>query len=328
MSDVKKRHHGSRCFRNNYDNPAHGFAEFFQWRWDLLRKRLHQGRIPCEDFPLAANDPAFLRQNRTQPTLTWVGQSTFLLQIEGMNLLTDPHFTERASPLSWIGPKRWGKPGLSIEQLPEIDFVLISHNHYDHLDLSSVRQLVERAVGKHPPRFFVPLGLKAWFEEIGIAQVTELDWWEMATDRGWTFHAVPAQHFSGRSLSDRNQTLWAGWVAQRGNFKFFFAGDTGYSPDFLEIGQRLGPFDLSALPIGAYDPRWFMQPVHVNPEEAAQIHKDIRSRRSVAMHWGTFKLTDEPMREPPRRLAEACARLEIPANEFLVLQHGETLLWE
>ena len=318
--DMSKPHHTPEGFRNNYPHEVHGFGDFLKWKW---QSRGHQSKEVY--YPVAANDPEFLQQNRQQPTLTWIGHSTFLLQFAGINILTDPHCSERASPVSFAGPSRKTPPGLALEALPSIDIVVISHNHYDHLDEYTVQSLYERQQ-ERPPRFFVPLGVKAFFVDRGIDNVVEMDWWDSRTLQDWTIHAVPVQHFSGRSLFDGNETLWAGWVLEHPQFKFFFAGDTGYSKDFRDLGTRLGPFDLAAIPIGAYAPSWFMSTVHVNPEQAVKIHQDVGARYSVGMHWGTFILTDEDIDEPPRRLTGALAAAGISQQHFFVMQHGETRL--
>jgi N-acyl-phosphatidylethanolamine-hydrolysing phospholipase D len=315
--EMSKKHHTARGFRNNYPHPHKGAGDFLRFLAEF------RGGPPPRSFPLAANDPAFLRANRSEATLTWVGHDTFLVQMQGLNLLTDPHFTERASPIGWAGPGRMMPPGLALEDLPEIDLVLVSHNHYDHLDEGTILALHRRQPHK-PPRFYVPLGLKAWFAARGIRNVVELDWWQHAEQDGVKLNAVPVQHFSSRGPFDRNATLWCGWVAEWPDFKLFFAGDSGYSRDFADIGQRFGGFDLSLIPIGAYDPRWFMRAMHVDPEEAVQIHLDVRSRQSIGMHWGTFVLTLEDPAEPPRRLATAVAEAGLDPASFTVMQHGET----
>ncbi len=317
--DLSKKHHTPAGFVNNYPHEEHGFGDFFKWKWDSFDLE-----VKTKTLPLAKNDPEFLQKNKSQPTLTWIGHASFLLQFAGLNILTDPQFSERASPVSFAGPKRYTPPGLSLEQLPPIDLVVISHNHYDHLDLDTVKKL-HRQQKNNPPRFFVPLGLKTWFAEQGIDNVVEMDWWDQNQYRGWTIHSVPVQHFSARTPWDKNKTLWTGWVLEHPDFKFFFAGDTGYSKDFSDIQERLGPMDLSAIPVGAYEPRWFMKPVHLNPEEAVKVHQDLQSRYSVGMHWGTFLLTDEPIEEPPQRLKQVLAQAGISQKQFFLMQHGQTL---
>ena len=275
-------------------------------------------------LPLAENDPAYLRANRTDSTLTWVGHSTFLLQHKGVNILTDPHFGLRASPVSFAGPKRLVPPGLALADLPPIDIVVISHNHYDHLDRYTVRTLA-KLQADNPPTWYVPLKQKAWFDSLGVPNVVELDWWESAETADWSVTAVPVKHWTSRTPWDRNKVLWAGWVLETDAFTFAHIGDSGYSSDFKAIGDRFGPIDLAAVPIGAYLPRWFMQAAHMDPDEAVQVHRDLQAKRSVAMHWGTFVLTDEPVEDPPKRLNAALRAAGISASEFSVLQHGETV---
>lgn len=274
-------------------------------------------------LPRVENDGAALRANQTETTVTWVGHSTLLVQIDGINILTDPQWSDHASPLPFGGPRRVMPPGLRVEQLPPIHLVLISHDHYDHLDLETVR-LLDIA---HHPLFVVPLGVKAWFEEQGISQVEELDWWGSLPVRGLTITCLPAQHFSGRTMWDRNKRLWSGWAVAGRTKRLFFAGDTGYYDVFKEIGRRLGPFDLAAIPIGAYLPEPVMRMVHLTPEQALQVFADVQGRRFVAMHWGTFDLTEEPIEEPPQRLEAEAGRLGLEPATIWVLKHGETRKW-
>jgi len=315
-------HHTKDGFQNVYQHKEKRFFDFLKWRWERLSKKIS----PPESytFPLAENNPAFLQSNRSQNTLTWIGHATVLLQLNGKNILTDPHFSKRASPVQWAGPPRVVPPGVAFEDLPQIDFVLISHDHYDSLDESTISRLYDREGGSGTI-FFVPLGLKVWFQKIGVHRVIEMDWWEQRVEEDFKITAVPVHHWSKRSMFSRNKTLWAGWIVQADRFRFCFVGDTGYTPIFNEIGQKLGPFDLTAIPIGAYEPRWFMQDHHINPEEAVQVHLDIKSRRSVAIHWGTFILTDEPLDEPPERLKSALDKRNVEKDSFMVLKHGETI---
>ncbi len=304
-------------FHNRYPHARPTARDF--WR---LWREYRRNRPPRVAFPRAGNDPAWLGANHSADTLTWVGHDTFLVQWGGLNLLTDPIYGERASPLPFAGPKRLVPPALAFERLPPIDVVLVSHNHYDHLDAPTIKRLIHAHPHTH---FVVPKGLRRWFTRRGASRVIELDWWQSAPLGAATVTAVPAQHFTSRGLRDRNRTLWCGFVVEAAGRKLYFAGDTGYSRDFADIGARFAPIDMALIPIGAYEPRWFMQAMHVNPEDAVKIHQDLGARLSVAMHWGTFCLTTEPLDEPPRRLAAACTAAGLPAGCFRVLQHGETL---
>ncbi len=254
------------------------------------------------------------------PSVTWIGHSTMLVRMDGVTFLTDPVFSERAGPVSFLGPKRHVPPGVPLEALPPIDFAVVSHDHYDHLDLPSIAALAARGT-----RFVVPLGMGALIAAAG-GTADELDWWRSLNLGPVRVHCVPALHFGGRSLTDGNRRLWAGWVIEGPTRRFFHGGDTGYFDGFAEIGKRLGPIDLAAIPIGAYDPRAIMQFVHLNPEEAVQAAGDLQARRVVAMHWGTFDLSDELLDEPPCRFHAAAAQhgLDDRAWTFDV---GETRCW-
>jgi N-acyl-phosphatidylethanolamine-hydrolysing phospholipase D len=279
------------------------------------------------------NDGVFLRENagHSIPTVTWIGHSTFLVQMDHVTFLTDPIWSDTASPLSFAGPRRFVSPGVAIEDLPPIDFVLVSHNHYDHLDVPTLVALAERDAAT---RFFVPSGNAELLRKNGVLRVVELDWGETARDEGVTIHCLPAQHWSKRGLNDDLATLWASWAVTGPERRFYFAGDTGYFNGFSRIGEWLGPFDLAAVPIGAYEPATMMQPSHLNPEEAFRAVVDLRGRRALAMHFGTFDLSDEPLDEPPRRFLAAAARDAAPTDpadaeasptrEAWVLQIGET----
>ena len=274
-------------------------------------------------LPAAVPDVDALRQNHSTPTVTWVGHSTLLVQLDGVNFLTDPTWSQRVGPLSGtVGVRRFTPPGIAFEDLPPIDFVLISHDHYDHLDEATVRRLA-RAFN---PRFVVPLGIKTWLADRGITNVSELDWSESVTVKGLTIVCAPAQHGSGRALVDNGRRLWASWVVI-GSKRFYFGGDTGYSPHLAMIGEAFGPFDLAALPIGSYTPRVIARPVHMSPEEALQASRDLRSARFIGIHWGTFELAQEAYDEPPRRIAAEVARLELDPRSIWLPKPGETLGW-
>jgi N-acyl-phosphatidylethanolamine-hydrolysing phospholipase D len=269
-----------------------------------------------------SNDGRALRANGQAPTVTWVGHATLLVQIDGVNVLTDPHWGERASPVGFVGPRRLVGPGLRFEDLPPIHAVVISHDHYDHLDEATVRRLAR----EHRPTFFVPLGIKAWLADQEIAEVVELDWWQSVRFRGLIFVCTPAQHSSGRGLHDQNLRLWSSWVVLGAKRRFYFAGDTGYWTGLRAIGERFGPFDLTAIPIGGYSTYTKRHPNHVNPEEAVQLMEDVRGRRMIPIHYGTFELNREPFAEPPDRLLREAARRGITENVTLP-RPGQTLHW-
>ena len=315
-----KSHHTREGFRNKYPVPERG--SFWKWQWNRWTKGVPDNPKDGYAFALMQPDVAFLAGNRSEPTLTWIGHASFLVQVGGVNLLTDPMFSERASPVSFAGPKRYVEPPLDLRSLPHIDAVVISHNHYDHLDLPTVKRLNRQQGGA--PRFFVPLGLKQWFGGNGIDNVTELDWWDNAELMGLKLTLTPVQHWSSRTPWDRDRTLWGSWVIEQAQVRLFFGGDFGYSPDLADIGRQFGHFDLAMLPIGCYEPRWFMRAMHVNPEEAVRAQQDLHARYAVAMHWGTFRLTDEVLDEPPRKLGEALKQAGVAPERFFVMRHGET----
>jgi len=274
-------------------------------------------------LPRETNDGRALHENNTEAAVTWIGHSTLLVQLDGVNLLTDPHWGARASPLSWLGPRRLNAPGLRFEDLPRIDLVLISHDHYDHLDLGTVKRLADA----HNPLFLVPLGLKSWFAENGMTRVEKLDWWQAREHRSLRVVCVPAQHFGGRSLSDMNSRLWASWVVAGRAKRLFVGGDSGYFDGFREVGKRLGPFDLAAVAIGAYKPAYIMKAVHTTPEEAVQAFEDLRGKVLLGIHWGTFDMAEEPLDEPPRLMQEEAGRRKIDPERIWILKHGETRYW-
>jgi len=314
--------HGPDGYRNNY--PHDGKQSFWAWKLDQLGNDLPPKAPPGGwNLPYVKVDVAALRAPQTDPSVTWIGHATMLVRLAGKNILIDPVFSTRASPFAFAGPKRAVPLPIDIDELPPIDVVLISHNHYDHLDLMSVMRLAEQSQAS--PRFVVPLGLKAWFVAAGITRVDEYDWWQEAQEAGLRITFVPVQHWSRRRLDDTNQTLWGGWVVEGEGLKLIHTGDTGYSKDFRDIGERLGPFDMAFIPIGAYAPRWFMRVNHVDVPEAVQIRADLGAARAIGMHWGTFEgLTDEPLDEPPKILARQRQERGLSQAEFDVLKIGET----
>jgi N-acyl-phosphatidylethanolamine-hydrolysing phospholipase D len=269
------------------------------------------------------NDGAFLRENakHSDPSVTWIGHATLLVQMDHTTFLTDPIWSDTASPVSFAGPRRFVAPGVALEDLPPIDFVLVSHSHYDHLDLDTLEALARRSADT---RFFVPLGNRELLVERKIYNVTELDWGDTAVHEGVAIHCLPAQHWSRRGAFDMNRALWSSWAVTGVQRRFYFAGDSGYFAGFADIGRVLGPFDLVAVPIGAYLPTAMMREAHLDPEEAVQASRDLGARRALAVHFGTFDLSDEDLDEPPRRFREAADAAGFPAGDAWVLDVGET----
>jgi N-acyl-phosphatidylethanolamine-hydrolysing phospholipase D len=329
--NVNKKHHTPNGFNNNY-GPAGGkpLSELLQWKREASKKgdpkppsQVYKG---YEGFPVVKPDLAFLKNNRSEISVTWISHATTLIQVNGLNILTDPVFSDRVSPVSFAGPDRKVPLPVQLAELPRIDIVLISHNHYDHLDRPTVLQLKAQAGGE--PLFLVPLGIDDWLKNEGLTKVKAFDWWDQQAVLGLNVHFVPAQHWSSRSPFDRNATLWGGWVLEHQGFKTYFVGDSGMSKDFLDIGAKFGGFDVSLIPVGAYEPRWFMKDQHVNPAEAVQIHQDVKSKYSIGIHWGSFELTDEALDQPMVDLPIALKQAQIPAEQFELFKHGQTRIFK
>ncbi|MCE2390697.1 MAG: MBL fold metallo-hydrolase [Proteobacteria bacterium] len=269
------------------------------------------------------NDGAWLRANAAGevPAVTWIGHATLLVQMSGLTFLTDPTWSKRASPVAWAGPRRHVPPGVAFDELPPIDFVLISHNHYDHLDVPTLRRLARRSPST---RFIVPAGNAELLRKHGISNLTELDWGESLRLGQAELHCLPARHWSSRGLTDAREALWASWAVTGPDRRFYFGGDTGWFDGFARIGRTLGPFDLAALPIGAYEPAAMMRPVHLDPEEAAAAARELRAKRALGIHFGTFELTTEPFDEPPRRFRASATAAGLDSDRTWVLKIGET----
>jgi N-acyl-phosphatidylethanolamine-hydrolysing phospholipase D len=330
-----KRHHTPAGFRNNYiDSVTKSLGDLLRWQWQRLRN--HLPPKPTVPTPRVDADLDYIRRNaragaQMDPAVTWIGHATMLVQASGLNVLTDPIFSPRASPLRFAGPARAQPPGITLQDLPRIDVVVISHNHYDHLDRASVQALAGQAGGA--PLYLVPLGLKPWMDRLGVAGAVELDWWDVHVHQGVEFQFTPAQHWSGRSLNDRNRTLWGGWAAMGADFHWFFTGDTGYSQDFVDTRAKLAPrhtqrqgggFDIALIAVGACLPRWFMKDQHVDLHEALQIHLDLGAKRSVGVHWGTFALADDPLDQPIHELPAVRLAKAVPEESFFLLPIGGT----
>jgi L-ascorbate metabolism protein UlaG (beta-lactamase superfamily) len=289
------------------------------WRDPAWKDAPWPERVEDPDFPHPAPPPP------GTVSATFIGQASFLVQVGGLAILTDPVFSRHAGPFGRLGPRRARPPGIALDRLPPIDLILVSHGHYDHMDLPTLRTLTEGR-GRSGPRVVSGLGNAAFLGRKGVGPVTELDWWQGTEGPGGlgiTF--VPAQHWSSRTPWDRNRTLWGGFLLEMGSARIYFAGDSGYCPHFREIGERFPGIDLALLPIGAYEPRWFMATQHMNPAEAVRAHGELGARASVAMHFGTFRLTPEAIDAPARALAVAREAAGLPPEAFRVPGFGETV---
>jgi L-ascorbate metabolism protein UlaG (beta-lactamase superfamily) len=326
--DPARPHHTPTGFRNNYPQQPPTAVEID--RLSAEAKEPADARPLRVDLSPVAPDLAFLHANRSQPAVTWIGHSTVLMQMGGRNVLTDPIFAERASPVPFAGPKRLQPPGVKLLDLPPIDLVVISHNHYDHLNFASVRALSKQA--GEPPIFAVPLGLDRWFRrnlrQLPAHRVRAFDWWDSTELAGLRVSLVPTHHWSARTPWNRNENLWGAWIVEsKDGFRFYFSGDLAWSADIKDVGERAGGFDLAAIAIGHYEPRWFMKNNHINPEEAVRVHRTLRARRSLAIHHGTFAgLTVEPLDQPLIDLAEARGVHGVSNEDFFALRHGQTEL--
>lgn len=312
-------HFDGKKFINPTGIQAKGLKEVLQWM--VNRKRGEWKNDTSTSYgkrPIATEKEAI--------RVTFVNHSTFLIQVDGLNILTDPIWSIRTSPFSWAGPKRMRQPGIKFEDLPRIHAVLLSHNHYDHMDLPTLRTVF----GAHHPKFITPLGVKQFLDEERLSGATDVDWWnEIQLSDSVKVQAVPAQHFSGRGMLDRDATLWCGYVIKTSKGNIYFAGDTGYNDKtFKDIKLKCGTMRVSLLPIGAYKPSWFMSPIHVSPEEAVKIHLDVHSATSIGMHFGTFPLADDGYEDPVKDLRLALDKYNVGSDKFLTLKEGEVFVVE
>lgn len=315
--------HMGRFVNPHIDNIRRTPKDFVLWSLGYFRDIPFQ-KVP-DGFSYPMPDIDYLPN---KPWAMWIGHSTYLISMGGKNILTDPIWSKRCSPVQFFGPKRRHPPPMPIDQLPTIHYVLISHDHYDHLD----RPTVEKLFARFPHiTWFVPHGVKEWFTKLGIQNVVELRWWEnVVIDSTVKVTSVPAQHFSGRKSPDLNKTLWSGYVVEDllCSKVLYFVGDTGYNEhDFKAIGKAFPQIDLSLIPIGAYSPRKFMAPVHVEPDHAVQIHREVGSKLSLGMHWKTFRLSEEPENQPPYDLFVAMKRAELNPHHFLAVDPGHKINW-
>jgi N-acyl-phosphatidylethanolamine-hydrolysing phospholipase D len=322
---------GRRRFANPWPTrPPPGHNNIVRW---ALAHRLRRSPDPSRPVvDVAMSSFTVPRAPVDELTLTWIGHATVLAQIGGLNVLTDPVWADRASPLAFAGPRRRLEPAVRLSALPPIDVVVISHDHYDHLDLGTVRRL---AAARDETEWLVPLGVGSLVRGAGARRVHELDWWTDRAIGSVSFTCTPAQHSSGRGISDRNRSLWCGWTLSTRSAPrraIYFAGDTAHCPAFAEIGARLGPFDACLLPIGAYEPRWYMRFVHMSPEDAIRAYEELCGGRVaestfVPIHWGTFRIADDALDEAPRRLRIGWSAAGFPDRALAMLAHGETRRW-
>ncbi len=317
--DASKAHHTPEGFRN-LEPDLRQPGDLDRWR----KERKAQGlpfppQAGYDDFKARWWHPADL--SGTDDRVWWLGHAAMLLSLNQRYLLIDPALSTRASPLHFAGPKRKSPAPLRISQLPRLDYVLISHNHYDHLDLATVKRIIRR----FPEVTFVaPLGLEGWLKRRGARHVHQLDWWQSHEDEYLTLTAVPARHWSMRTLYDRNRSLWCGWVVRSETLNFWFSGDSGYSENLAEIPRKLGPFNLAALPVGAYAPKWFMQSSHMDPDHAVSLWRLIGQALSIPMHWDVFELADESLDESPAELMHSIKRNGKDNGSFMPWRIGES----
>jgi len=310
-------HFDGRFFFNPDASAGRSFWDLVRW-WRTAQTKQWPQWVENRARPAP---PASL--DHGQIALTFINHITFLIQFQDLNVLTDPVYSQRVSPFGRIGPKRVRAPGLAFDELPPIHLVLVTHNHYDHLDIDTLVRLEEA----HHPCFVTGLGNRALLQQFQLQRVHELDWWQSLDAAGASITMTPAQHWSGRSGRNRNRTLWGGFMVRAAGRQVLFAGDTGYSGHFHEIQRRMGPPAIALLPIGAYEPRWFMAPQHMNPEEAVRAHLDLEARLSIGTHFGCFQLTDEGIDDPLIELAAARQRHGVSPELFQVLETGETRLF-
>lgn len=318
--DASKAHHTPQGFCNP-EPSLHQAGDLKRWQDE--RKKLGLPKPPQAGYEqFIANWWQAADLSGEQDRVWWLGHASLLLRLGGRHVLIDPVLSPRASPVSFYGPHRKTPPPLTVKQLPVVDVVLISHNHYDHLDRQTIRELTKRF---RNATFVVPLGLKRWFSHYPAKRVVELDWWESLTLDEMTVYATPARHWSMRTPWDRNRSLWCGWVIHHPALRFYFSGDSGYSERLVDIGTRLGPFDIAALPIGAYAPRWFMQEQHMDPQQSVRLYQQLNEPRVIPIHWGVFELADESLDEPPAQLSLALREAGVEQHRFYPLKIGEHL---
>ncbi len=320
MYPISDHYDGKKFFNQNPNcRPEKDLKDVLKWMLNRNQRKWPAFKKGRAQALLAGS----LQSHQT--VVTFINHATVLIQVAGVNFLTDPVFSDRVSPLSWAGPKRVREPGLQIAELPRVDFILLSHNHYDHLDLAALKEIEQL----WSPRIICPLGNRDFFLKRKFKKVSEFDWWQkFRVGPDQSVSLTPAQHWSSRSPFDRCRSLWCGFVIESSNLKIFFSGDTGYYSHFTQVFEKYGAMDISFLPIGSYDPQWFMQDQHVNPRESVIAHLDLHSKLSIGIHFGTFQLTDEGIHEPSIDLKTALDEFKISHNQFLVPDNGESFRYQ
>ena len=311
----KSDHFNGKTFFNKYGKMKNDFFSFLKWRFTA-----NKGPWPNWVKNKLSTKPT-KRIKESSLTATFINHATVLIQFGNINIITDPIFSKRCSPFSWIGPKRVREPGVKFEDLPPIDIVLISHNHYDHLDIPTLKKLAKR----DNPIIISGLGNGQLFEKNQLKNYKDLDWGDTLELKGLKFHFLVAQHWSGRGLTDRLQTLWGSFLIEKDGKKVYFAGDTGYGPHFKDHGNTFAPVDLALLPIGAYRPRWFMKFAHMSPQDALKAHLDLKSKRSIGIHFGTFSLGDDAFDDPIKDLKKEREKMGINEKDFIAPEFGEVV---
>lgn len=307
---------------NKFFNPV---GNIDKGLWDVLKWRWTSAPVPWPQQVQNTQQVAFATPGTGEALLTFIGHATFVVQLPGLTFMTDPVFSQRASPVSFLGPQRVRPPGCTLAELPKIDVVLVGHNHYDHMDIDSLVELKKR----FDPLFVVPLKNQHILKNHGIEKIKELDWWEKTSIAGHDIYLAPSQHWSKRTLTDTNESLWGSFLVKAPNAPvIYFASDTGYGPHFKMTQEKLGSPDIALLPIGAYEPRWFMREQHANPAEAVQAMLDLGAAQAIGMHFGTFQLTDEGIDAPVRDLASALKEKNISSARFQVLEVGQSKLFK
>lgn len=307
-------HYDGKTFNNTPKTSDKNLFDLLKWRFSTTAK----------DWPENVKNSKFdlPKVNGSEIIVTWINHATFLIQTPEINILTDPVYAERVSPFSFIGPKRVRKPGVKFDDLPKIDVVIISHNHYDHLDLETLKKIAD----KYSPTILIPLGDKELLESNGIKMSVEMDWSDEVEIEKNIFTFLPAKHWSARWITDKRESLWGSFMIKSNVKHIYFGGDTGYGNHFKDIASKYSKIDLALLPIGAYEPRWFMSEHHMNPDESVNAHIDLKSHQTIGMHFGTFQLTNEGIDEPVDDLIKAKAKYKINEESFRVLGVGESLI--